>query len=116
MLPMGTIVTFCMLLGLLFASRLPVIRTIQVIPLLLKRAVGLVVLAAGSWNVFWYALRNITEFWGVAALVSGVLMIITSMYIIDSKRLPAMLNAVRPAVQFLLLVCMLKYGVTIYRM
>ena len=116
MLPMGTIVTVCMLMGLLFATRLPFLRTIQRLPLWLKRAVSVVVFAAGFWNVFWYALRHLTEFWGQAALVSGCLMLVTSAYIFDAARLPPQLNKIRPVVLLLLLACFLLYGLTIYRM
>ncbi|GAA3935867.1 hypothetical protein [Litoribacillus peritrichatus] len=116
MLPMGTIVTFCMLIGLIFASRLPVLIRLQQLPKSVMMVIGFVVLAAGLWNVLWYALRHLTEFWGIAALLSGSLMVITAGYIINEKKMPGMLKQARPLVQLLLLACMLKYGITIYQM
>ena len=116
MLPMGTIMTGCMLTGLLFATRLPVLRILQTSPAWLRKIVAFVVFAAGSWNVFWYALRHISEFWGVAALVSGCLMLLTSAYILKAKWLPRFLQKMRPGVLFLLLCCAVLYGVTIYRL
>lgn len=116
MLPMGTIMTSCMVTGLLFATRLPVLRAVQLLPVGVKKTIALLVFAAGLWNVFWYALRHITEFWGIAALVSGVLLLLTSAYIINLRRMPAVLKRLRAGVLFLLLCCALLYGVTIYRL
>lgn len=116
MLPMGTIMTGCMVTGLLFATRLPLLRTVQKLPARFKKTVAFVVFAAGCWNVFWYALRHITEFWGVAALVSGCLMLLTSVYIFNVDRLPLFLQKIRPVVLLLLLCCAVLYAVTIYRL
>lgn len=116
MLPMGTIMTGCMLTGVLFATRLPVLRPLQKLPAWFRKTIALVVFAAGSWNVFWYALRHITEFWGVAALISGCLLLLTSAYIFNASCLPRFLQKIRPGVLFLLLCCAVLYGVTIYRL
>tara|TARA_R110001583_G_scaffold28426_2_gene100880 strand:+ start:18222 stop:18572 length:351 start_codon:yes stop_codon:yes gene_type:complete len=116
MLPMGTIVTVCMLIALLFTTRLPILKQIQNLPRALKRAVSLLVFVIGSWNVFWYALRNINEFWGQAALVSGLLMMITSFYVLDAHRLPSALNKLRPLVLLILLCFAILYAITIYQL
>ncbi|MGY8869216.1 MAG: hypothetical protein ACKVJE_02140 [Pseudomonadales bacterium] len=116
MLPMGTIMAGCMALGLLFATRLPVLRTVQKLPAWFRKTMAFVVFAAGSWNVFWYAMRHFTEFWGTAALISGCLMLLTSAYIFNAKCLPRFLQKMRPGVLFLLLCCAVLYGVTIYRL
>lgn len=116
MLPMGTIVTVVMFTGLLFATRLPGLNLIQRLPLLLRQIVGGIVTLAGAWNVFWHAIRHLTEFWGIAALVSGVLMIITGIYIIRSEWLPAGLRRLMPVVLFLLLLCACFYAWTIYNL
>ena len=76
MLPMGTIVAVCMLFGVIFAARLPVIRSC---PDIIQKLIGWVLLAAGLWNTLWYGLQHLTEFWGISALISGVLMIITAL-------------------------------------
>ncbi|SFF82454.1 hypothetical protein SAMN05216175_101239 [Neptunomonas qingdaonensis] len=116
MLPMGTIMAGSMLTGLLLATRLPVLRRLQKLPAWFRNTLAFVVFAAGSWNVFWYALRHLDEFWGVAALVSGCLMLLTSAYIVNAKCLPRFLQKIRPGVLFLLLCCSVLYGVTIYRL
>ena len=116
MLPMGTIMTGCMALGLLFATRLPVLRVVQALPAWFRKTVSFVVFLAGSWNVFWYATRHFDEFWGVAALISGCLMLLTAGYIYNVKCLPAFLKRMRPGVLFLLLCCAVLYGATIYRL
>ena len=113
---MGTIMTACMAIGLLFATRLPVVRELQKLPVFLTKIVAVVVFLAGSWNIFWYALQHLNEFWGVAALVSGVLMLLTAAYIFNSKLLPRVLQQVRPVVLFLLLCCSVIYGVAIYQL
>ena len=116
MLPMGTIMTSCMVLGLLFATRLPLLNQLQRLPVPIRNTVAGVVFLAGCWNVFWYALRHLTEFWGVAALVSGLLLLLTSVLIYDPRRLPAVVQRSRAAVLFMLLCCALLYGITIYRL
>jgi hypothetical protein len=116
MLPMGSIVTVCMLIALLFSTRLPLLNHIQRLPRILRRAVSLLVFAIGCWNVLWYASQHITEFWGQAALVSGLLMLLTSVYMLDAHRLPNMINKIRPLVLLMLLGCTILYAVTIYRL
>jgi len=72
---MGIVVTVFMLLGLLLVWPR---RPLRLHGLLKKpsvvTAIGTGVLVAGSWNAFWHGLRHLGEFWGVAALVSGLLM------------------------------------------
>jgi hypothetical protein len=115
MLPMGTIITVCMLIALLFSTRLPLLKNIQRLPRSFRRAVSILVFAAGCWNILWYAVRHFKEFWGLAALISGLLMLITSMYMLDAHRLPPLLNRLRPQVLLLLSGCAILYAVTIYR-
>ena len=113
MLPMGTIVTVCMFLGLIVASGLPLIKTL---PTIVKKTVATLVLAGGLWNTLWYGLQHLTEFWGIAALVSGILMIITAMYVLSVHKLPSILVKAKPIVLFLLLGCALLYAITIARL
>ena len=80
---------------------------------LLFYLVGSIVLAAGLWNVFWYGVQHFTEFWGLAALISGALMIQTSLYIFRVDRLPVVLLRVKPLVLILLLGCALMYAIKI---
>jgi len=111
---MGTIVTVCMLVGLVFSSDLPGLNTTDKLPQLLRRIVAGIVLVAGCWNVFWYGIQHLTEFWGLMALVSGLLMIVAALYALKAQWLPAWLVRVKPAVLFALLLCMAKYAYTIY--
>ena len=115
-LPMGTIMTGCMVIGLLFATRLPVLRTVQKLPRWFVTTMAFVVFLAGNWNLFWYALRHLNEFWGMAALISGCLMLLTSIYIFNVKCLPVFVRKMRPGVLFLLLCCAVLYGTTIYQL
>lgn len=113
MLPMGTIMAFCMLVG--FIMGLP-FTSIRSSPAFIRKPIGYIVLAAGLWNVFWYAIQHLNQFWGQAALVSGVLMIVTAFYIINESRVPQFLLKIRPVVLLLLLACGLLYAITIYRL
>ena len=40
-----------------------------------RRAVALTALIAGLWNAVWYGAQHYTEFWGLVALASGLLLI-----------------------------------------
>ncbi len=113
MIPMGTVMTVCMILGVIMGSKPPAVSHF---PHSLQRATGLVVLVAGVWNVFWYGLQHLTEFWGLAALISGILMMVTATYILDEKSVPQGLHKLRPWVLLSLLACALTYGITIARL
>jgi hypothetical protein len=110
---MGTVVSVCMFIGLIVAAPLPVFKKI---PILLRKIGAYVVMVAGLWNVLWYGLQNFTEFWGMAALISGVLMIVTAAYILVPSRLPGWLLLTKPVVLTLLLGCAMLYSITIARL
>ena len=110
---MGTVVTVCMFTGLIIATPLPMLKNI---PSLLKKICAYVVMIAGLWNVLWYGLQNLTEFWGMAALASGVLMIVTAVYILAPSRLPGWLVLAKPVVLTLLLGYAMLYAITIARL
>ena len=116
MLPMGTIMAGSMILGLIFAIRIPALKWPQVIPSAIRKVVAAIMLLAGSWNTFWYASQHLGEFWGNAALASGVLMLLTSLYIFQGDRLPQIFRKARPFVLVMLFGCSLLYGVTIYQL
>lgn len=113
MLPMGTIVTCCMIAGLLVALKLPVLDGL---PNSLKQAVGWIVLSGGLWNTFWYGVQHLTEFWGYSALVSGILMMITALFILIPEKLPALIRRSKPMILVLLAGYATLYGVTIARL
>ena len=113
MIPMGTVVTVCMFTGLIVAAPIPALKKS---PILLRKFGACVVMLAGLWNVLWYGLQHFTEFWGVAALISGVLMIVTAGYILAPSRLPGWLLLARPLVLTLLVGCAMLYAITIARL
>jgi hypothetical protein len=110
MIPMGTVVTVCMFGGLIAAILQPKLRKVP--PLLFSLA-GFIVLAAGLWNIFWYGLQHYTEFWGWAALISGVILIQTSLYVLQVGWVPAYSLRAKPFVLILLLGCALMYAIKI---
>jgi len=117
MLPMGTIVAVCMLLGAVVGLNAPAGGIFARLPIPLRRLCGLVVLAAGLWNVFWYALRHLTEFWGQMALGSGLLLItMGAILVITPGKLPPWVPKVQPLVSLGLLGFGLYYGITISRL
>jgi hypothetical protein len=76
---MGIVVCVFMFLGLLVAAPWvpPGLRHLRKSP----RVVDVVawgLLLAGLWNVLWYGLRHLAEFWGLAALISGSVMILVA--------------------------------------
>ena len=113
MLPMGTIMTVSMLVAVLFAAYLPILNRM---PPMLRKFISAWVFLAGIWNVFWYGVQHIDEFWGIAALVSGALMLITSVYIYNTDKSPVFLQKARPPVLLLLAACACLYGITIYNL
>ena len=113
MLPMGTIMASCMFVGLIVATP---VMPFNKLPLWLRKGGAWIVLAAGLWNVGWYSVQHLTEFWGIAALVSGLLMLLTAMYVLKPSKLPAMAKPMKPLVLCLLLACGLLYAITIARL
>ena len=80
---MGIVVTIFMLLGLLMVSPFSKVslgdkrHNTQV-----ANVIGNGLLLAGLWNALWHGVRHIEYFWGVAALVSGVFMVLVAVMII----------------------------------
>ncbi|NRA19956.1 MAG: hypothetical protein HRU05_05695 [Oceanospirillaceae bacterium] len=116
MLPMGTIMALSMLLAVIINTDLVLFRLIKKLPTIMLNIVAIIVLCSGLWNVLWYAAQHLGEFWGNAALGSGLLMIISSGYALVPLKLPRWLNSVKPVVLLLLLGFFLLYAVTIYQL
>ncbi|MFT6386906.1 MAG: hypothetical protein ACJAUP_000275 [Cellvibrionaceae bacterium] len=82
---MGIVVTVFMLLGLLMVSPIKLLNLkqyehkVSVIDF-----VGFSLLFAGLWNVLWFGLNHITLFWGLAAMISGVFMILVAIFILGA--------------------------------
>ena len=113
MLPMGTIVTCCMFAGLLATTPSPISKHC---PSYLLKCVAAIVLAAGLWNVLWYSTQHLFEFWGQMALISGIAMIITSLYVLIPSRTPALVRRIKPFVLLVLFACAMTYAITIARL
>ncbi|MGS2717291.1 hypothetical protein ACVBE9_03910 [Eionea flava] len=43
--------------------------------------ISALLLLAGLWNSLWFGLRHLEQFWGIAALVSGIVMVMMSVLI-----------------------------------
>lgn len=114
---MGTVVTVCMLITVIFASRHPAGGLNTRTPEPLLRIIGVITGAAGLWNVFWYGLRHLGEFWGLMALGSGAAMCLLSyLMILPPKHQPAILNRIRTLTVLVLLGFAVKYAWTIYNL
>jgi uncharacterized membrane protein len=79
---MGIVVSVIMLLGLCWLLPVPVIQA-----RLLKSAsssantVSALLLCGGLWNSVWFGLQHLAIFWGIAALISGILMALVSIIV-----------------------------------
>jgi len=112
-LPMGTIVTVCMLIALLVATPYALNKELKPLPRAVTMIIGGIVLLAGVWNTFWHGIQNLTNAWGQAALISGAFMILTALYIMCFDSLPPILKKIRIVVLLGLLSWFLIYAVKI---
>ena len=116
-LPMGTIVTVCMLLTIVFASRFPWLGLNKVSPLWLLRIIGSIAIAAGLWNALWHGLRHLNQFWGLMALGSGVLLVALGVLLVQATSAQAAwLNRLRPFFVIALLAFFIQYAQTLYHL
>lgn len=105
---MGIIVTIFMYWILLMSIPSPIKTGLQ------KHQTKLasVTLLAGVWNAFWYGVQHLGEFWGNAALVSGLLMIFTSVLLLTSWSFSQQLNRALPKfVRIVALIALAGYAV-----
>lgn len=88
---MGIVMTIVMLIGLitLFKNNRTPALTI---------AVALLLKAAGLWNALWYGIQHLDEFWGYAGLLTGIVMLATSIFIWLTQNE----NQPKPIVKFLI--------------
>ena len=105
-----------MFIGLAYALLQLFVNPVRQFPAFVHVLVGGIVFMAGAWNVFWYAARNITQFWGLAALVSGIALMLTGYCIIRNSFVPIGLKKIMPIVLAVLFGCMILYGAAIYRL
>jgi hypothetical protein len=128
---MGIVVSVFMLMGLLLLWPWPsaLTKPLHRRPVRVK-VIAVGVLLAGAWNALWHGLRHLDAFWGIAALVSGVLMMATAALVLrwnrrDAARIGAISGAVPPtavadALAWLLFLalfaCFLLYAVTLVQL
>ncbi len=116
---MGIVVSIAMFLGLvqMFIKRSPLASLV---------AGGL--LALGIWNAAWYGLRHLTEFWGMAAISSGLAMIAAAIIVAGEARttddtqgsplhkIYRIVIGFRTVILFALLASFLLYAITLVRL
>ncbi len=113
---MGIVVTIAMLLGLITLRPTPwndKVRTPQSTTFTLISAISL--MTCGAWNVVWYGLRHISEFWGWMAIGSGLVMMISALIIFAERHHLDFidLSKIRTPVIAVLAVSFVLYAVTI---
>ncbi len=116
MLPMGTIMTVCMFMGVIFGARLWERNPLNKLPRFVQISIAVIVLLAGLWNVLWYGVQHLGEFWGNAALVSGLLLLSTAYFIYRAQNIGKTGSILRPITLLLLSACCYLYGFTIYHL
>ena len=80
---MGIVVTIVMLFGLVILRPTPWRSSLTLEPNMAFVAVAIVsLLVCGLWNFLWFGLRHLSEFWGWAAIISGLAMILSAQLII----------------------------------
>lgn len=79
---MGIVMAVVMLLGISVRWPLPLLHNIvlSLRPISIH-VISTLLLLAGLWNSLWFGLRHIDQFWGIAAIVSGVAMVIVAVLI-----------------------------------
>lgn len=91
---MGIVVTVFMVLGLLHQSP---ISFLSLGSFKQKKSltnfIGIGLLLMGFWNSLWFGLRHLSAFWGQAALISGVFMVMTAFIILVSSSSTWLSNA-----------------------
>jgi hypothetical protein len=126
---MGIVVSVIMLLGLCFLLPIPVIKT-----RFLKSApcsantISALLLLGGLWNSVWFGLQHLAIFWGLAALISGMLMVLAALMVFVQYGSGRLLEVVllqkayvliQPLALVLtvaLLLCFLLYGITLVQL
>ncbi|MFK8079180.1 MAG: hypothetical protein AB8B97_02760 [Granulosicoccus sp.] len=116
-IPMGTVVTVCMIICVVFANRLPAGALNTRTPGFVLRTVGFICGAAGLWNILWYASRHVLEFWGQMAFGSGLLLCaLSALLILPAERAPAALAKARHGMVLALALFAAYYAWTIYNL
>ncbi len=125
---MGIVVLVFMVLGILHQSPIKwfSLGALKYKPLVIQ-FIGSGLLLVGLWNVFWFGVRHLTVFWGIAALISGFFMIMTALVILaehhsqffTSIALKKIVDSIKPLLALWLVglsVSSVLYGVTIIQL
>lgn len=121
---MGIVVTLFMLLGLLILSPFSALNLRNRLSPNACLWAGRGVMLLGFWNSAWYGLQHLDRFWGWAALVSGIAMVLTGLMIQAAhSTAPAWLaalikkiTAIKSLVLLVLLGSFLLYAITLIRL
>jgi len=116
MLPMGTIMAGTMMLAVIVAVDVNGFSLARKLPSMLVKVIASIVMLAGLWNVLWYGAQHIGELWGNMAVLSGVLLVLTSYYLFKGQDLAQPLGVIKPIVVLSLFFCSIYYGYTIYNL
>lgn len=123
---MGIVMAVFMLLGLLLVSPWEWL-SLRNRPAVVGAA-GTGLLIAGMWNALWHGLRHLDDLWGLAALVSGILMIAAAIIALaergragsaSSGLARAAFKIVKPLslpIAVGLIACFLLYSITLVRL
>lgn len=122
---MGIVVCITMLLGLLAFVR-NWRRSVKASWLDgLTRSAPTLLIVMGLWNAAWYGLRHLGSFWGNAALITGIIMLLAGLILfVESKpqRSPALLavyqklKLLRLPIFIALLAGFLLYAITLIQL
>jgi len=123
---MGIVMAVFMLLGLLLVS--PWKRSTLLGRPSVVRAASVGLMIAGMWNALWYGLRHLNDFWGLAALISGILMVAVAIIALAERgtagssssgfviRAYKMVKPLSLPIIVGLLACFLLYSITLVRL
>lgn len=75
----------------------------------LSAIAGLVLL--GLWNTLWYGLRHLEQFWGQAAIITGLIMLMAALDLSGRR-----LSVPRPVIVAALFASFALYAVTLVRL
>jgi hypothetical protein len=126
---MGIVVCITMLIGLLYFVRSWQRSAKQNVKTgWFDNVIGpapILLLVIGLWNTVWHGLRHLSSFWGYAALITGIVMLLAGfILLVESKpQRPAallagykILNRLRLPIFIALLMGFLLYAVTLVRL
>jgi hypothetical protein len=116
MLPMGSIMAGTMMLAVIVTADINGQSLARKLPNLIVKVIASIVMLAGLWNVLWYGAQHIGELWGNMALLSGFLMLLTSIYLFKGQNVAQFLRVIKPLVLISLFFCSILYGYTIYNL